>query len=140
MVNKLIEKASNLAGKYEFNTSTRNYACRVGCALVTDKGNIYTGISIDLVCGLGACAEYAAIAEMVKNKETKIEMLVTVYEGGRIIPPCGRCRELIFEIDKNNENTMIILSDDRITTLNNAAGRNHPNLAAREKDHCIRHT
>ena len=42
-------------------------AGHVSCALKTVKGNIFTGICIDLPCSIGLCAEQSAIAEMVKN-------------------------------------------------------------------------
>ena len=105
----LIEKASEILGVVKFNSYYRNYSGRVACALLTKDGNIYTGVSIDLVCGLGNCAEYSAICEMVKHHETVIKMIVSVYEGGKIIPPCGRCRELITEVDINNHETIVIL-------------------------------
>jgi cytidine deaminase len=43
-----------------------------GCALVTDKGNIYLGVSIDTCSSLGFCAEHGAIAAMVTGGEYKI--------------------------------------------------------------------
>ncbi len=42
----------------------------VGAALVTKQGNVFTGINIELFCGIGFCAEHGAVAEMVKNGET----------------------------------------------------------------------
>ena len=45
-----------------------------------------------------------AIAEMLKNRETKIKRIVAVYEDVSIFPPCGRSRELMSIImDKNNK-------------------------------------
>ena len=117
MISKLIEEATKVSGVYKFNTYYRNYAGRVGCALLTRSGNIYTGVSVDLVCGLGNCAEYSAICEMVKNHESEIEMIVSVYEGNKIIPPCGRCRELISQLDLDNENTVVAINNDQKVTL-----------------------
>ena len=37
----------------------------VGCALVTDKGNVYLGVSIDVCGGIGFCAEHSAIAAKI---------------------------------------------------------------------------
>lgn len=66
----------------------------VGCALVTDKNNIYLGVSIDTCCGMGFCAEHSAIAAMITNGEHKeIKKIVAVLENGTILPPCGRCRD-----------------------------------------------
>lgn len=83
----------------------------VACALETKEGNIFTGICIDLPCSIGLCAEQAAIAEMVKNNETVIEKIIAVYEDGSILPPCGRCREFISQIDDQNLKTTIILPE-----------------------------
>lgn len=117
MIEKLIEEANQVCGVMEFDTYYRNYSGKVGCALLTTNGNIYTGISVDLVCGLGNCAEYSAICEMLKNHETRIEMIVAVYNKEKIIPPCGRCRELIAQLDSNNISTKVILHDKSVVTL-----------------------
>lgn len=117
MIEKLIEEANQVCGVMEFDTYYRNYSGKVGCALLTTNGNIYTGISVDLVCGLGNCAEYSAICEMLKNHETRIEMIVAVYNKEQIIPPCGRCRELIAQLNSNNTSTKVILPDKSVVTL-----------------------
>ena len=50
-------------------------AGHVGCALETVGGVVFTGICIDVPCSIGICAEQAAIAEMLKNRETKIKSI-----------------------------------------------------------------
>lgn len=88
-------------------------AGHVACALETESGKIFTGICIDLPCSIGLCAEQAAIAEMLKIGETKIKQIVAVYEDGSILPPCGRCREFIAQIDDSNIATLILLPNLR---------------------------
>ena len=106
----LITAAQNLVGKFPLKVKD-NSAGGVASALITDKGNIYTGICMNINCGIGFCAEAAAISEMLKNHETKIDMIVAVhYRKKQIITPCGRCRELIYQIDPQNLNTQIIIS------------------------------
>ena len=83
----------------------------VACALETNSGNIFTGICIDLPCSIGLCAEQSAIAEMVKNNETAIKRIIAVFEDGSILPPCGRCREFIAQIDNQNIETQIVLPE-----------------------------
>jgi cytidine deaminase len=83
----------------------------VACALETDNGNFYTGICIDVPCSIGLCAEQSAIAEMVKNNETVIRSIIAVYEDGSILPPCGKCREFIAQIDHQNIKAKIILPE-----------------------------
>ena len=89
----------------------------VGCALVTDKGNVYLGVCIDVTCGIGFCAEHSAIAAMVTNGEYKIRKIVAVTYEGKIIPPCGRCREFIRQIDDANINTEVIIGRDKSIKL-----------------------
>ena len=88
----------------------------VGAAILTDKGNIYTGICIDLACGLGFCAEASAISEMLKNKETHINSIVAVSKDS-ILPPCGRCREMMVQIDVQNFECQVIVGEDYTITL-----------------------
>lgn len=92
-------------------------AGHVGCALETINGAVFTGICIDVPCSIGICAEQAAIAEMLKNGETKIKRIVAVYEDGSILPPCGRCRELISQLDVYNENTIVAVDYEQEVRL-----------------------
>lgn len=82
----------------------------VGCALISEN-QIYTGINLDFDCGLGFCAEHSAISNMVKSGKTKISLIVAITHDGKILPPCGRCRELIFQINNENLETEIILEE-----------------------------
>ena len=112
--NILYNKAKELTGKKELNKSI-SYA-HVGCALLTDKGNIYTGVCIVADCGIGFCAEHAAIADMIKNNESRILKIVATDQNGPV-PPCGRCRELIKQINTDNLNTQIMISNTEIYSL-----------------------
>jgi cytidine deaminase len=89
----------------------------VGAAILTAKGNVYTGICIDLACGLGFCAEVAALAEMLKARETHVLAVVAVSNGGALGVPCGRCRETIAQVDPRNLNCVVLLGDDREVPL-----------------------
>ena len=88
----------------------------VACALLTDKGNVYTGVSINAKCALGSCAEHAAIADMFKAGETKIVKLVSASENS-VVVPCGRCLELIRQVNEENINTEILLKNNSIKKL-----------------------
>ena len=83
----------------------------VGCALITDRGNLYTGVVLNLQCGLGFCAEHSAIAEMVKAGESRIARIVAATAQGMPLPPCGRCREIVYQIDPGNVDTEVLLPD-----------------------------
>lgn len=105
---QLIIAAKKIALKKD--SGNRCVSGEVGAALKTRSGKIYKGINIDCACGIGFCAEHSAISSMLLDQESEIEMIVAVNCKGKIIPPCGRCRELIYAIDKNNLGASIIIS------------------------------
>ena len=47
---------------------------------------------------------------MVKYGETRIKQIVAVSNDGIVIPPCGRCREMILQIDDLNADTDIVIN------------------------------
>ena len=69
----LLDEAKKYAKKRILSDYT--YCGHVSCALMTEKGNIYTGININSKCALGNCAEQAAILEMLKNEKAKEKKL-----------------------------------------------------------------
>ena len=81
----------------------------VASALVTDKCNVYLGISIDTCCGMGFCAEHGAIAAMVTHGEYLIKKIVAIDKNGMPLPPCGRCREFMRQIHEENLETDVII-------------------------------
>jgi cytidine deaminase len=89
----------------------------VGCALVTGTGAVHVGICIDVTCGIGFCAEHAAAASMVTGGESRIHTIVAVGWEGKVLSPCGRCRELIAQIDPSNADTRVLLPDGKSMTL-----------------------
>jgi cytidine deaminase len=112
----LLEAAIGATHKARLLGETREgwkFTGSVGAALVTEQGNVFTGINLDLFCGIGFCAEHSAVAEMVKNGETRIARVVAATFEGSVLPPCGRCRELIFEIDSSNIEAEILLGGSR---------------------------
>lgn len=72
---------------------------RVGCALLTLSGNVYTGCNVENASyGLTTCAERNAIANAI-NAEGTVELAkVVVYTPTpKPTPPCGACRQVIHE-------------------------------------------
>jgi len=110
----LIAKAREVAGMFSLGGELS--AGTVGCALLTKAGNVYTGICVDVYCGIGFCAEHSAIAEMLKGRETEIEMIVAVTED-KILPPCGRCREFMYQVNPKNLRAKVIVPGGKAVTL-----------------------
>lgn len=88
----------------------------VACALLTDKGNVYTGISINAKCGIGFCAEHSAIADMLKAGESRIIKIVSSSEND-VVVSCGRCLEFIRQINDENVNTKVLLKNCDVKTV-----------------------
>ncbi len=74
----------------------------VASAILTDNGNIYLGVNVENSSyGLTICAERSAIASMVTNGERKPIVVVIVTDYHEPIPPCGACRQVIAEFNKD---------------------------------------
>src|SRR5687767_7161844 len=94
----------------------------VGCTLLTEDGNLYHGVCIDTGSGTGFCAEHSAIAAMVTAGEYRIAKIVAVWRDERdgklyVLPPCGRCRQFIRQIDEANLETDVVLGKDKVLKL-----------------------
>jgi cytidine deaminase len=93
----------------------------VAAALVTAGGNRYLGVCIDTGSGTGFCAEHAAVAAMVTAGEYQVARIVAVWrdEQGRlyVLPPCGRCREFLRQVDDRNIDTAVVVDYERSATL-----------------------
>ncbi len=113
---QLIEKAKTVLRPRRL--SFENGAGDVACALLSSGGNIYLGVCIDISSGIGFCAEHSAIAAMITAGESKIAKIVAVWGNGTVLPPCGRCREFMYQIDRENlAHTDVILGADRTVKL-----------------------
>ena len=111
----LLQKAKEVLHPRQL--SQRAFVGSVAAALLTDQGNIYTGVNIDVPCSMGFCAEHAAAAAMVTAGESRILGLVAVHRTGQIISPCGRCREFLYQLNRENLGCRVLLAKNRIVTL-----------------------
>ncbi|MBX3001700.1 MAG: hypothetical protein KF893_24465 [Caldilineaceae bacterium] len=89
----------------------------VGAALLTESGQVYVGVCIDTACSMGFCAEHAAAAAMITAGENRVLKMVAVDWDGSILPPCGRCREFISQLDDGNLHTEVLVAERVILTL-----------------------
>lgn len=107
----LKEVAKKLAGD---KTISKYVRCgHVACALLTNNGNVYTGISINAKCGIGFCAEHSAIADMLKAGESQITKIVSSSEND-VVVSCGRCLEFIRQISDKNLDTKVLLKNGEV--------------------------
>ncbi len=99
---KLADLAKDIAKKAHAPYS--NF--RVGAALVTDSGNIYTGCNIENASYPATiCAEDVAVFKAISEGETKIETLAVACidaESDTAIFPCGLSRQRMSEFNTDN--------------------------------------
>ncbi len=112
---ELIERAQKIAVYHESPHEVK--IGEVGSVLVTDKGKLYEGVSIHACCGIGFCAEHSAVAAMVTKQEYVVKKIVAVSGDGRVMPPCGRCREMLYEIDPANMEAEVIVEKNKVVKL-----------------------
>ena len=73
------------------------YRHTVGCALMTRDGKVFTGVNCDGIHG--SCAEYVTMGCAISSGERDFDTIVAVHEKhlNGVIPPCGNCRQMLFE-------------------------------------------
>lgn len=112
----MIQKARNLLNPRQL--ALNNTAGDVACALLSANGKLYYGVCMDISSGIGFCAEHAAVAAMITAGESRIAKVVAVWGEDKVLPPCGRCRELMYEIDEANyDSTEVILGENTVVKL-----------------------
>ena len=101
-INLLIETAKN-ARKNAY-TPYSNY--KVGCALLTKSGKIFSGCNIENDGLMSICAERVAFTKAISEGEKEFECILVL--GGKeklqYTSPCGYCRQFMSEFcDKDFE-------------------------------------
>lgn len=83
----------------------------VAAAILSKKGNIYTGVCVDTCSTLGICAERNAIFNMLTNGDDEIEKVLAVMPDGKTGAPCGACRELMVQLMPESYKAVEIMLD-----------------------------
>ena len=80
---------------------------RVGAAVETEDGSVYTGCNIENASyPAGICAERTAMAKAISEGHRKFRKIVVAAcneEGEQPAAPCGICRQFIFEFGDDIE-------------------------------------
>ena len=89
---------------------------RVGAAIETDDGEIYTGCNVESASyGLTVCAERVAIWKAISEGKHKVRNIAVVCDTKELTPPCGVCRQIIWEFGGNVPVTLANLNGGRET-------------------------
>jgi cytidine deaminase len=71
---------------------------RVGAAVEDDSGRIHTGCNVEnATYGLTVCAERVAIFKGISEGARKFRRVAVVADTETLTPPCGACRQILWE-------------------------------------------
>ncbi len=89
---------------------------KVGAALLTTGDAIVTGCNIENASyGLTMCAERVAIFKAVSEGESNFVKICVVADTDALTPPCGACRQIIWEFCGDVEVLMANLQGESAT-------------------------
>lgn len=93
--NKLIKEAI----KAKENAYAPYSKFKVGAAVLTNNGNVYTGCNVENASyPIGICAEKVAVSKAISNGDNKaFEAIAIVSDGDDYPTPCGGCRQFLSE-------------------------------------------
>ena len=112
--NHLIEKAKEVSRKAYAPYS--NY--KVGAALLTKSGKVYTGCNIENSSyGLTNCAERTAVFKAVSEGEMEFEEMVIYADSPNLPTPCGACRQVLSEFGSELKITIISNKEQMETSI-----------------------
>ncbi|HYM11572.1 MAG TPA: cytidine deaminase [Bryobacterales bacterium] len=71
---------------------------KVGAALETPSGQVYTGCNVENASyGLTVCAERVAVWKALSEGESRFTRIAIVADTETLTPPCGACRQILWE-------------------------------------------
>jgi len=81
---------------------------RVGAAIRTRKGKVYTGCNIENSSyGLTICAERTAIFKAISEGEKEFTAIAVASDDADFCPPCGACRQVLMDFAPSIDFIMI---------------------------------
>ena len=89
---------------------------KVGAAVADENGQIFTGCNIENASfGLTMCAERVAVFKAVSEGAAKLTHVAVVADTDKLTPPCGACRQILWELCGDAELVLGNLAGQRIT-------------------------
>lgn len=103
-------------------TRARSYAhapysgFQVGAAVEDETGRIFTGCNIENASfGLTMCAERVAVFKAISEGAGTLKRVAVVTDADSLTPPCGACRQILWEFCGNAELILANLKGTRTT-------------------------
>jgi cytidine deaminase len=89
---------------------------KVGAAIEDEHGSIFTGCNVENASyGLTLCAERVAVFKAISEGAGRLIRVVVVADTPQPTPPCGACRQILWEFMGDAEITMVNLAGQRET-------------------------
>lgn len=97
-MNEKSEKLVEAARQARANAFAPFSNFKVGAAIETKSGKIFSGCNVESAAYSGtACAERVAIWKAISEGETEFTRLAVAADTADLTPPCGNCRQIIWE-------------------------------------------
>ncbi|HEY6391744.1 MAG TPA: cytidine deaminase [Bryobacteraceae bacterium] len=83
---------------------------KVGAAIEDQTGRIFTGCNVEnATYGLTVCAERVAIFKAISEGARKFTRIAVAADTDVLTPPCGACRQILWEFCGNAELILVNL-------------------------------
>ncbi|MDA3884748.1 MAG: cytidine deaminase [Candidatus Delongbacteria bacterium] len=108
-------KLFDIAIKARDNASAKYSKFKVGAAILTKSGNIYSGSNVESSSyGLSICAERVALFTALTNGEKEFDSILLVSDSSSPTSPCGACRQVLYDYAPNINVIMSNLNKDEV--------------------------
>ncbi len=116
LLNKNLDKLIETAKTVRKNAYTPYSNFKVGAALLTKSGKIYSGCNIENGGIMSICAERVAFTKAVSEGEKEFEAILVVGGKDELIytTPCGYCRQFMTEFCKKDFIVCMYYGDGKI--------------------------
>ena len=97
------------AARAAFNNAHAPYSTfRVGSAILTERGTLYSGCNVENASyGLTICAERVAVFKAISEGVRKFKRIAVAADTDVLTPPCGACRQILWEFCGDIEIIMV---------------------------------
>jgi len=102
------KELAKAARKAKLNAYSPFSKFRVGAALLTKNGDIFTGCNIENSSyGLTICAERVAVFKAISAGASNFIAIAVVSDDHGFTPPCGACRQVLSDLTGNIDFVMM---------------------------------
>lgn len=89
----------------------------VSAQLYAQSKVVFSQVCVDTDCSLGMCAERNALCTMITAGEFDIDTVIAVNKNGKVLPPCGACREFMGQFSHANGIQVVVDNDGTVVHL-----------------------